>query len=367
MAIITFLIIILALVLVHEFGHFLFAKLSGMRVDEFAFGFPPKLFGKKIGETIYSINSLPLGGYVKILGENPTEVVEEKDTNRSFNAKPWYLQALVLVGGVFFNFLFAWFLFSVGFLFGLPASQNDIDSGYTPNNPKTIVMSVLPQSPAEKAGIKKGETILAIAAKDGEIKNPTPDELTSFVNAHENESIIIFHKTGDSAQFNMTPVIPVAGLTPERKIIGISLERVGILQLPLIPAITHGLAVTLSFTEEIKDSLFGLIHDAFFGKAKVDSLMGPVGIVSVVDDTQKLGFSYLIVFTAVISINLAIVNLLPLPALDGGRLVIVLGEALTRRKLPIKIMNYLNMGGFALLSILIVFITYHDIIRLLHR
>ena len=166
MNILIFFIILLVLVLVHEFGHFFTAKKFGIRVDEFGFGFPPKIFGYKKGETEYSLNLLPLGGFVKIYGENP-EVEQAHygagpDDDRKFYNKPKYKQAIVLFAGVFANFLLAWFLFSVGFMSGFPTSVGNKVKGHILSDVRLVVVSVSPKSPAEISGLKSGDIITSV-------------------------------------------------------------------------------------------------------------------------------------------------------------------------------------------------------------
>jgi regulator of sigma E protease len=187
MAILIFIIILLVLVLVHESGHFFVAKKFGIRVDEFGFGFPPKLFGRKYGETEYTLNLLPLGGFVKIYGENPDEEnTTGADASRSFVNKPKWQQALVLFAGIFANFLLAWLLFSIGFMSGLPTSVGSEPTGYKLSNVNLVVMSVSPKSPAQLAGLKTGDKIISIFLPESSnssdfLQNPTVEELQNFV------------------------------------------------------------------------------------------------------------------------------------------------------------------------------------------
>ena len=194
MNILIFIIILLVLVLVHEFGHFFVAKKFGIRVDEFGFGFPPKLWGKKFGETEYTINLLPLGGFVKIFGETPEPEQalygagpDDQDFSRAFFMKPKWQQAVVLVAGVFMNFLLAWFLFSFGFMSGLPTSVAQSQSaGYTLENVNLVIVSVMADSPAAAAGLQSGDKIIEISLpassdSDDYIRDPNPDELKNFI------------------------------------------------------------------------------------------------------------------------------------------------------------------------------------------
>src|SRR3990167_1683038 len=198
MSIIIFIIILLVLVLVHEFGHFFTAKKFGIRVDEFGFGFPPKLFGKKYGETEYTVNLLPIGGFVKIFGEDPNG----PDRERSFVHKAKWKQAIVLVAGVAANFLLAWLLFSFGFMSGLPASVGSEIGGTKLNDVNLVVLSVLPDSPAETAGLKAGDKIVDIRNGDNSTTYISPATVKSFILSSEGKEIDIGYLRGKSAEIN---------------------------------------------------------------------------------------------------------------------------------------------------------------------
>ncbi|MEK7564070.1 MAG: RIP metalloprotease RseP [Patescibacteria group bacterium] len=368
MNIIIFLIILLVLVLVHEFGHFFSAKKFGIRVDEFGFGFPPKLFGIKRGETEYTLNLLPLGGFVKIFGENPDEEnINGPDAGRSFIHRPKYQQAIVLFAGIFMNFVLAWLLFSFGFLSGLPTSVNSDIGAYNVSDVHTVIVSVLPDSPAFKAGIKTGDKVVAVSYIDSknkieELREITPDTLKSFVLKHPNDEINISYIRGKDKVFENTK------LTPEIKngnpAIGVSMDQIGIAKLPVLKAIVEGMSLTINVTKGTVVGLYTLVRDGIQGKGSLDSVTGPVGMVGIVGDAYEFGFVYLISFAALISVNLAIINFLPFPALDGGRLFFLLIETIKGSPLNPKITNTANAIGFGLLLLLMLFVTYHDIVKL---
>lgn len=368
MSILIFIVILLILVVSHEFGHFIVAKKSGIRVDEFSFGFPPKLFGKKIGETTYNFNLLPLGGYVKIFGENPDEEsISGPDSKRSFVNKPRYIQAAVLLAGVAMNFLVAWLLLSVGFMSGLPSSLGTAPKGATIENQALTVTSVLPKSPAEIGGLKTGDKILSLTTKTDSTDllsaNLSTASLQSFVKVHGNEEVKVSLTRGKEAM--EVVVIPKINDKSNVAMIGISMDTIGILKLPFYIAIWEGLKLTSSIAISTIVGFYNLIHNALIGQGSMSTLTGPVGIVGVVGDAAKFGFIYLLSFTALISINLAVINLIPFPALDGGRLLFLLIEKVKGSPIKPQIANVLNMIGFGLLMILMVVITYHDIVKLL--
>lgn len=371
MSILIFIVILVVLVVSHEFGHFIVAKMNNIRVDEFSFGFPPKLFGKKIGETTYNFNLLPLGGYVKILGENldeddfsNKEKSKEKleEESRSLAYKPKYIQALVLVAGVVMNFLVAWLLLSVGYMSGLPSSVSTAPNGINVENQYLTITSVLKESPADKAGIKAGDKIIMLKTETDYTENPGTDNVKYFVKKHGAESINVkYIRANELEELDVTPQINDDGVPT----IGIAMDMIGTLKLPVHKAIWEGLKLTTDLTIGTAKGFYKLISDAIVGKGDMSQVTGPIGIVGVVGDAAKFGFIYLLSFTALISVNLAVINLLPFPALDGGRLLFLLIEKIKGSRINPKFANMANMIGFGLLMLLMVFITYKDIIKLI--
>lgn len=367
MNIIIFIVILLVLVVSHEFGHFFVAKKSGIRVDEFSFGFPPKLFGKKIGETTYNFNALPLGGYVKIFGENPDEdSMNGPDSKRSFVNKPKYIQAAVLVAGVVMNLLVAWLLLSVGFISGLPTSVGNVPKGAIVENQALTITSVSASSPAEIGGLKTGDKILSLETTTDSTKLLSSDlgteSVQSFVKAHSGQEIkVLLIRGKEEKEVTVIPQLNKDG----NVMIGISMDTIGTLKLPLHRAIWEGLKLTKDVTVATVVGFYDLIKNAIIGKADMTTLTGPIGIVGVVGDAAKFGFIYILSFTALISINLAVINLVPFPALDGGRLLFLLIEKIKGSRIKPQVANVMNMIGFGLLMLLMVFISYHDIVKLL--
>lgn len=333
--------------MVHELGHFLVAKKAGVQVDEFGFGYPPRALkiGKKWG-TLFSLNWIPFGGFVKILGENYEEdevrdtSYETREKNFTQVSKKW--QAAILVAGVTCNIIFAWFLFSLGFMIGLPTSVEN-DFGGVVKNPVLTITKVLASSPAQMAGLKSG------------------DKIKKKENNSVGNVLIEIDRGGQNFNFEITPI---SGLATDKKIIGIEMNMVGILSLPLHKAIYQGGKTTFEITYLTVGGLFNLVKDAVRGQADISQVTGPVGIIGLVGDASRLGFAYLISFTALISINLAIINLIPFPALDGGRLLFVIIEGVTKRKINPKFASILNTIGFVLLISLMLIVTYRDILKL---
>ncbi|MFA6256862.1 MAG: RIP metalloprotease RseP [Candidatus Paceibacterota bacterium] len=365
MSILIFIIILLVLVLVHEFGHFFTAKKFGIRVDEFGFGFPPKLFGKKFGETEYTVNLLPLGGFVRIFGETPDEEsVNGPDALRSFINKARWKQAIVLVAGVFMNFLLAWLLFSLAFISGRPTSvrQGEL-AGYELQDVNLVIVSIVADSPAAEAGLKPGDKILAIGKGEEIVSEVTPVALQSFVAKSEGKEIFVNYQRGDSAETVQARILPkVQNGTP---IIGIAMDEVGTAKMGFFKSFAEGFTLTRLVTQETAMGLYKLIKDGLTGAGSLESITGPVGLVGVVGDAYQFGFAYLISFAALISINLGIINLLPFPALDGGRLLFLLIEKIKGSRMNLKMVNAANSIGFIILILLMLLVTYNDIAKIL--
>lgn len=349
---ILFLIVLSILVFIHELGHFLFAKLFKVRVDEFAIGFPPKIFSFKKGETTYALNALPLGGYVKIHGENPDEQDDTKDSRNFQNIAAWK-QILILSGGVLFNILFAWLLMSSLLFFGTSRLALDNvpekyiqDSGHT-----VLIQQVLKNSVAEQSGLKAGQYIYTI--NDIQIKN-TEQVQNTIKNATNTLAITVYNSTGTTT-YN---VIKKA----DTQTIGVALAEIGVVKMDVISSLYYGAKATYNMSEQIFVGVLTFFKKLFTGNGSWDEVSGPVGIAKVVGESSRQGFDSLVFITMLISISLAAMNILPFPALDGGRIVIAIIEGVLRRKLPIKFTNILNTIGFALLLILMIIVTVKDII-----
>jgi regulator of sigma E protease len=365
MSIIIFIVILLVLVLVHELGHFFVAKKFGIRVDEFGFGFPPKLFGIKKGETEYTFNLLPLGGFVKIFGESPDEEsLNGPDSGRSFINKAKWQQALVLVAGVFMNFALAWLLFSFGFMSGLPTSVSSVSEGNKLENVNLIITSISENSPAEISGLKIGDEIKSVQIDENSTLEVNSEVVKSFVVQSKGKEIEIGYTRGKNNEINIAKVKPVINEENGTYLIGISMDQIGTAKLPILKAFWEGMRLTLSVTKATILGLFELLAQAIRGEGDMNAITGPVGMVGIVGDAYEFGFVYLLTFAALISINLAIINLFPFPALDGGRLFFLLIEKIKGSRINPKIANTANMIGFIILISFMLIITYHDVIKL---
>lgn len=363
MTIILFIIILAILILVHEFGHFIVAKKSGIRVDEFGLGFPPKIASKKIGETTYTLNAIPFGGFVKIFGEDPhSEEIKEIDKPRSFFYKPKWIQALVLVAGITFNIMFAWILISIGFMIGLPSPVGHSQFGEV-QNPQVVITSVLPKSPAAVAGLKAGDAIIFADIAGKAVENLTSENISKSIVESKSGDVTFLYKRGSDVP--KTAIIkPSTEIIKDRRAVGISMETIGTLKLPVHLALLEGARSTYFLTVNTAKGLASFLWQTIKFKSDLSQVSGPIGIAGVVGEASHLGFVYLLSLVALISINLAIINLVPFPALDGGRLLFVAIEAIIRRPIPGAVARWTNAVGFALLLILMVVVSAHDIFKL---
>lgn len=351
--------VLVLLILVHEWGHYIAAKLTGMRVDEFGVGFPPKLASTQRGETEYSLNALPIGGFVRIYGEDPTTLAEtDPDYSRAFGNRPKWAQAIVLVAGVTMNALLAWALLTVVLMMGTPTQVSEAEAGPSAN---LVVFDVLADSPAA-AVIPPGATIVGLTAEERTLENLTPTALTEFVSQVGEEPVTIdIIAPGDVARtVEITPQTGVITEDPDRAVIGVSLGLTEVVSLPFHEAVPAGFTRSVELTQAIVQGVGSLI----LGQADWSQVAGPIGIVGYVGDAAAVGFAALLIFTAVISLNLAVINLLPIPALDGGRLVFVAIEAITRRPIAPEWTARLNTAGFIFLILIMIAVSINDVLRL---
>ncbi len=373
MTIIIFLLVLAVLIFVHELGHFLAARAFGIRVDAFALGFGPKLLSWTRGETKYGINLIPFGGYVKIFGENPDEEsMHGPDSMRSFVNKPKWQQVIVLAAGVIFNFIFAWILYAVVFTSGVTATPDGFEKYANRfDNQRVMITFVSPNSPAEKAGIMMGDVITGVSdSKAGNTINSShtanQDEIKDIqnvINSSGGNILDISYKRG--ALTKTVQITPEKGLVENKYAIGIAMQSVGDLRLPFLTSIWEGLKYTGMMIRDTIVGLYTFFMNIIGGTANFSDVAGPVGIAGIVGNAAQLGFTYLVMITALISINLGVINFIPFPALDGGRILFVIIEAIIRRRISPTFTNWVNGIGFALLMILMITITYKDVVKLI--
>ncbi len=362
MTIILFLIVLAVLIFVHELGHFLVAKKSGIRVDEFAIGFPPKIFSWVRGETKYALNLIPFGGYVKIFGENPDdESMTGADSARSFvNTKKWK-QICVLLAGVAMNIIFAWLLISISFMFGSLVPVGEGASNYSKyvKNSQVILTDIAVDSPAAKAGLLQGDRLVSVDSVLGtDLSTSKVREL--ILNSDDGQIEITYSRNGQESQ---TLVNTEFNSTENRKVIGVYMENVGIMKLNPILALWEGVKLTAVTFWQVAVGLVTFIGRAIVGQGDFSQVSGPVGIVGLVGDAATFGLAYFLGFVAFISLNLAVINLIPFPALDGGRVLFIFIETIIRKPIKPKIANLANTIGFFILIGLMLVVTYRDILK----
>lgn len=358
---ILFLLVLTALVFVHELGHFLAARMFGIRVDEFAIGFPPRIWAKKYKNTEYAINALPIGGYVKIYGENPEDALSEDN----ILSKPRWQQLIVLVAGVTFNIIFAWILLSGALMIGTRASVDAFPQKYV-RDQSVLITQVSPQSPAAEAGLAVGDQIYTVTGIDTVLATTSLTVANiQRITSENGGALIITYKPAKAEEMKSVRVQPREGIVENKRAIGISMSEVGTVQTGIFSAFWYGAKQTFFLTINIVVGLFEFFKDIFIGQPNFSEVAGPVGIAGIVGEASRVGLASLITITAVISANLAVINMLPFPALDGGRIIVVLIEAVRRKSLSSKIVNYVNVMGFFLLILLMIIVTFKDIVKLI--
>lgn len=352
--VVIFIIVLGVIVLVHEFGHFVTAKKMGMGIEEAGIGYPPRMWAKKAKSGItYSVNWLPLGGFVRIKGEDG----ENKNDPDSFASKKPWQRAIVLVSGVFMNFMLCVILLSIGFAVGLPQAvdQKDLDKGLVKNY-QVQVVSILEDKPAKAAGVELGDAIIAVDGQ--EVKGV--NNLIDYTSGKIGQKLI--YKIDRDGQI-LEKEIAVVDIGQGRGGVGIGLVETGIVSYPIHKAIWNGFKLTGYLTKEILWAFGGIIRNLVIGKPIGAQVSGPIGIAVLTGQVAKLGFIYVLQFMALLSLNLAIINFLPFPALDGGRLLFLAIEKIRRKPISQKVEGMVHMIGFSLLMILIIIVTFQDVLR----
>ena len=347
-----FIIVLGIIIFVHELGHFLAAKGAGMRVDEFGFGFPPRIFGVKRGGTTYSLNWIPLGGFVKIKGENGEEAWE----NDSFAAKSMPRRILVILAGVSMNIILAFVLFTGGFIAGVPQAIDVPPAGAIVSAPTIQVGDVLVGSPASRGDLRTNDVIEEFNGQ----KATNADALRSAIKAGTGEVKIKVKRGKSELELTITPeVLKETGTRG----IGVELIDVGTVRFPWYLAPVRGAEATVYLLWSIILSFYGLLAGIFAGHGLSSDVSGPIGIAVVTGQAVQIGFAYLVEFVALLSLNLAVVNAIPFPALDGGRFLFLIIEAVRRRPVSQRVEGIVHQIGFAVLMLLVVAVTYRDLVR----
>lgn len=358
LTLIVFFVTLGVLVVSHEMGHFLAAKKFGIKVLEFGFGLPPKVWSKKIGETIWSLNLLPIGGFVRLLGEDEADP-KIRDNARSFAVKPVTQRMAVVAAGVAMNLVLAWLLFYTILIL------QDFRIIYPTSKPVLTVADVQAGFPAEQAGVKPGERIILV---DGQVLTQT-EQAVEYIRQHKDQAIKLQVGDLDGNNSREVMVTPKA-ISEEESRIGIAFSPVPFKQYRTLPEkLFSGITYSWDLTRLTFTGLVGLAGDLGqrdFSKAS-QSVAGPVGLVGVTGSIVSLGSKAVIPylwFMAVISLTLTIFNSLPFPALDGGRFIFLLYEFVFRRKPNASFERWVHMAGMICLLALMLLITYSDIQKL---
>jgi len=356
--ILVFILVLSVLVLVHEAGHFFVAKKMGIKVEEFGFGFPPRVFGKKYGETIYSINALPIGGFVKLYGEDEagggslkvkSQNANVKSDRRSFISRNPWQRAAIVVAGVVMNFLLAVVILTYIYgIRGVPTLGKDV-----------FIAGVAKGSPAAMAGMHEGEKILFVDSQ----RITSTDQVISYTKKHlgENLSVVVEEKNGKKNTLAITPRVKYPSNEGAMGVI-IS-QSVSIKKYPWYEAPYIGIRESITTSWAILQGLGGVVVQLFTTRSVPAGIAGPIGIAQLTGQTVKYGFDAVLSLVALLSLNLAIMNVLPIPALDGGRLFFILIEAVSGRKVSPRIESYVHAAGMAVLLLFIALITFHDLFR----
>lgn len=384
---VVFIIILGLLIFVHELGHFLVARKNGITAYEFGFGFPPRILGFQLlkGEkvkkwrfirgkrdtdkewktepdlkegTIYSINWIPLGGFVKIKGEDGSRANDPD----SFAARSAWIRIKVLFAGVAMNFVLAWVLITLALMIGAPEAVDGANKKI--RDAKIQISQVISDSPADSMGIKAGDEIIRCNIEDNRCRKNFEDvsQIQNFINDHNGQEIILQVKRGKD-------LIDLKGVPrtdyPEGQgALGISLVKTAIVEYPWYEAIIKGFTSTINVIILIITTLFDLLKNLIIGEKVMVDVSGPVGIAYLTKQVTQLGLVYILQFAALLSINLGIINGLPIPALDGGRILFIIIEKIKGSPVSHKVENFAHTVGFVLLIILMILVTLRDVLKL---
>ena len=362
-SIIIFIITLLILVIIHELGHFLVAKKFGIKVEEFGFGIPPRIWGKKIGETIYSINWLPFGGFVRLMGEDEVDTIKlrnKRPNSKDFRAKSVWQRIAVVVAGVLMNLILAWILFYIvivgqNFRIIYPVAETGV-----------YIAEIEQNFPAQKAGLQIGEKLISI---DNQTISSI-DSARNFIKSKNGLPVTLTLTDTDGNHLRRISITPKK-LDTGDILIGVIFSPIPFREYSTISEkVFSGITYSFDLIKLTFAGLGTLSHDLFYGNfGKVsESVSGPVGMAAITNDILSIGWSAILPyawFVGIISLTLAIFNVLPIPALDGGRLLFLVIEAVTKRRVKENIERIVHQVGFALLLALALLVTFSDIRKML--
>ncbi len=366
--VIIFILVLGALIFVHELGHFLMARRSGMKVEEFGFGFPPRLGGfvwseekkrhifvrgnKEVSSphTVYSVNWIPFGGFVRIKGENG-DGAHDSD---SFASKGVFPRIKTLSAGVVMNFLFAWFLISIVLMIGFPRGIGENEK-IDPSKVEVQIAQVVPGTPAADMGLKMGDVIVSVGGE----KLLRVERVQDIIQAHKGKEIVFVVRRGENTL--TFSGVPRTEYPENQGSLGVALGEITLARYSFFEAILQGAVNTWQNTVMMVVGIGSLLGSLFVGNgAGLADVSGPLGIAYLTKEVSNLGLVYLLYFTAILSINLGVLNILPFPALDGGRILFILIEKLKGSPVSERVEGYFHQAGFLLLILLMIAVTVND-------
>lgn len=355
MGVALFILILVVLIVGHELGHFLVAKRAGMEVPEFGVGFPPKLWSVVRGSTEYSVNALPFGGFVRIVGEDGAT-----DHPHAFSKKPKVAQAAVLCAGPAMNVVLGFLAFWVAFMVGFPTVVDDAVGTHA----RVVVSEVVAGSPVAEAGVQVGDVVQRISVSGETYSVDHPTDISDALALAPARVVLTVERVGVTYEYELTPARGVIPEEPDRVALGVGSVVIADVSYGFFESLWRALVATVNGLGAILSGLRDLLLSAVSFNATLETLSGPVGIASQVSVAAETGWGQVFAFAGIISLNLAVLNLLPFPALDGGRLLFLGIETLRGRPLRPQVASILNTLGFVLLIALMIAVTYQDIFRL---
>jgi len=359
---------LIALASFHEFGHFILAKRFGVKIEEFGIGYPPRIFGKKIGETVYSLNLLPFGAFVRIYGEEDqftnsssqdTKEVFRIEKARSFREKAIWQRAAIILGGVISFWIIGAILLTLVLGIGAPVAISDEQEA---PEARVLIVAVAEDSPAQQAGIEVGDTIVSLQGEESEVEEVNKiREVQEFIENHKGKELTLTLKKGKEVQ--RITLVPREKPPENEGAMGVALARVAIQSYPFYLAPIKGIQACLGLTSEIILGLFRIFKSLVQGKGLPAGvgIVGPVGIGSLIFQSFQLGLVYYLQFVATIAIYLAVFNTLPIPAVDGGKLLFLGAEKIKGSPVNQNLERKINTFFFSLLLFLMILVTIRDI------
>ncbi|MEK7591923.1 MAG: M50 family metallopeptidase [Patescibacteria group bacterium] len=350
-----FIVILTLLVCIHEFGHFAVARFIGVKVEEFGFGLPPRIFGKMFGKTLYSLNWLPIGGFVKLAGEDAEELDGRK--SKKYSSKEYFFnrskkeRIAILLAGVTMNLLLALSITTVLLTLGISEPSGTVR-----------VEKILPGSPAESSGIKENDAISSIETSSNTFLVKTPKDVIDTVKKYAGSTIVLSIVRGeDHIRINVTPRLsPPSGQGP----LGIAITDLEIHRYPLPLAMGKSISINSLRVRDMITSLGTTLFRLITFKSPDADIAGPIGIARVTGEAVKYGWKAVLEFMSILSLNLAVLNALPIPALDGGRVLFVLFEKILGKKIKPAFERSTHQIGMIVLLMLVALVSIGDILKL---